>query len=190
MMLALHYTHFGHVLRHAAWAQRYMAGVRPRGGEATADGMATQIVADAATVLDLEIDEESVGTSPQIGQWSSSANPEQMMAAIRAYERRLIEQAVGGVEVTRGTSDIRSGYSLAVGREAQILAQERFAPVFRRADRLALAVWSALLGADRKQDYPTSWPTVTGGTRTTATGSTRTEHDVEYAIGSILSAAA
>lgn len=181
LMLSLHYTHLGHIFRHAAWAQRYMAGVRPRGGDVAEDG-STHVVADAATVLDLELDEDAAAGTVQIGQWSTTADPEKFMNATRIYERRLIEQAVGGVEVTRETSDIRSGYSLAVGREAQVLAQERYAPVFRAADRRALAVWSALLGADRGQDYPTNWPTQTGKTRMTISGGTRPERDIEYSI--------
>jgi hypothetical protein len=91
---------------------------------------------------------------------------------------------VGGVETTRSTSDIRSGASLAVSREAQILAQERYAPVFRGADRRALQVWSALLATDRGTDYPLTWAAQTGRKRQGATGAVRPERDIEYNLSS------
>lgn len=183
--LALHYTHLGHLIRHAAHAQRYTVGARPRGVDVGEDGdrNTQQVIADAANVIQMEPDEDAPAGSVQIGQWQATMDPERLMSAIRAYERRLIEQAVGGVEVTRGTSDIRSGASLAIGREAQIIAQERCAPVFRAADRRALQLWSAQLAAYTGRDFPLSWPTSTGETWTTSTGAVRPLRDIEYHIG-------
>ena len=180
--IARQYTHFGHVIRHSAHAQRYMVNARARNAEAGPDGTTSQVVADSATVLDLAVDSDDGATNAQIGQWTASVDPEKMIASIRANEKRMVEQALGGVEITRQSSDIRSGYSLAVGREAQILAQEEYAPVFRHSDRQALKVYSALLAEHRDRDYPVSWPTRTGGERVTMSGSTRPEYDIEYSI--------
>jgi hypothetical protein len=179
LALGVQYTNFNHIIHHAAWAQRWTLGTRARGGEVDNDG-AQQVVADPTTVIELEQEEDA--PNAQVGQWALVADPEKVFNSIRQNERRLIEQAVGGVEVTRETSDIRSGYSLAVGREAQILAQERYAPVFRRGDRQALQVWSALLSTHHGADYPTSWPTATGAQRLTRSGTLRPEADIEYAI--------
>lgn len=179
MHLSIQYTNFNHIIHNAAWSQRYTIGLTARGGD-QGEGGTQQVVADPAVVMQFDPDEDAA--QAQAGQWALTADPERVIASIRQYERRLIEQAVGGVEVTRESSDIRSGYSLAVSREAQILAQERYAPVFRRPDREALRVWSALLGAARGVDYPTIWPTRTGGVRLTRSGSPRPEADIEYAI--------
>jgi hypothetical protein len=186
--LALHYTHLGHLIRHAAHSQRYTVGARPRGvdlgDEEHGQQNTQQVIADAANVIQMEPDEDAPAGSVQIGQWAATMDPEKLMGAIRAYERRLIEQAVGGVEVTRGTSDIRSGASLAIGREAQILAQERCAPVFRMADRRALQLWSAQLATYTGRDLAQTWPTTTGQLWGTSTGATRPMRDIEYHIGS------
>lgn len=184
--LALHYTHLGHLIRHAAHAQRYTVGAHARGAQMGDEEQASsaQVIADAASVIQMDPDEDAPAGSVQIGQWAATMDPEKLMAAIRSYERRLIEQAVGGVEVTRGTSDIRSGASLAIGREAQIIAQERCAPVFRMADRRAIQVWSALLATYTGRNLPLTWPTTTGQTWQTSTGATRPMRDIEYHIGS------
>jgi len=46
----------------------------------------------------------------------------------------------------RTSSDIRSGYSLAVSREEKIALQKGYAPTFRYSDKLLLQLVSRLLG--------------------------------------------
>lgn len=175
LQLSLLYTHYSHIIRQAAWKQRYMVGGKFRGAEMSEDGSSKAVVADPAVVLDIEADEGA--TQPMIGQWDQSADPEKIIASIRIYERRLVEQAAGGVEVTRETSDIRSGYSLAVGREERLSQQQMYAPVFRSVDRQKLRIWSELLAVSRGVSYPTSWPTRLGPTR-------QDPADIEYTSAS------
>ena len=67
------------------------------------------------------------------------------MRAIGMYEERLVEAAGLRVDVTRQSSDIRSGYSLAVAREAIREAQAIYAPLFARSDARLLALTAGLM---------------------------------------------
>jgi len=179
LSLSVLFTHYAHVVRHATWAQRWALGVRPRGATTT-DGGARQVVADPATLLQLEQDEDA--TSPQVGQWTAATDAEKLVKSILLYERRLMDQAIGGVAVSRQQSDVRSGMALAVSRDSLARAEARFAPVFRADDRRAIAIWSSLLGAATGKTYPTTWPATTGRTRQSIFGNERPEYDIEYAV--------
>lgn len=140
-------TFFGHAVKNAAWAQRYAVGVDVigLGVEGDASGPRTQVEADPATVLMLAAQD---GAQPQIGQWSPPIDPMTLISAIRAYEERLVESAGLRLDVTRQNSDIRSGYSLAVARDAIRESQASYAPVFARADARTLRIVGALLGEE------------------------------------------
>lgn len=173
LQLGLLYTSYVHALRQASWLQRYMIDVQPVVSEKP-DGQSSEVEADPAVVVALERTE--TGQNPQAGQWQNPVNLEQLIGSIRIYERRLIEQMAGGVEVTRESSDIRSGYSLAVGREERLIQQRRFAPTFRAADRQALQIWSALLSTERRTSYPLTWATRRGASR-------QDPADIDYQVG-------
>jgi hypothetical protein len=146
LQLAVFYSFYAHILRTAAWAQRYALGAEPVGPEISSDGHArSEIVTDPATVLILQSTLEQGGT-PSVGQWNQVVDPAKVLESIRSYEQRLVEMAVGAADVTRTSSDIRSGYSLAVSREAVREAQRSFEPMFRRGDLAALRLVSRFLG--------------------------------------------
>jgi hypothetical protein len=67
--------------------------------------------------------------------------------------------AVGGSQVTRETSDIRSGYSLAVSRDAEADARIGYAPTFSRGDLAACRLTAGLLGAPT-EGWSISYPGV------------------------------
>jgi len=178
LSLCILYTSYSHAVRQASWKQKYTLGASVRTGDVE-PGRPQQVIADPATILQLDADEGVA--QPMIGTLDQPVDLEDMIGSIRVYERRLVEQASGGIEVTRESSDIRSGYSLAVGREAQLQQQRRFAPQFRSADRQALSVWSDLLAVDRGQRYPSRWPTRRGPTR-------QDPADIVYQLGAPIEA--
>lgn len=147
LSLGVYLTYWGHVVRNCAWAQRYASGVEVEGvGAETTDGIQAarrEIVTDPATLLLLRSEEGS--GQPVIGQWSPPIDPGTLIAAIRSYEERIVEAAGLRVDVTRQSSDVRSGYSLAVAREAIREAQRAYEPLFRRADTRLLTLTAALL---------------------------------------------
>lgn len=175
LQLSVLYTHYVHVVRQAAWMQRYLIGGRIA-ADLTETGEERVVTADPAVVLQLEA-EEGVA-QPVAGQWASPADPVKIIESIRIYERRLAEDAIGGVEVTRQSSDIRSAYSLAIGREERQAQQRIYAPVMRASDRQALRIWSELLAVRRGVEYPTVWPLRRGASR-------KEPADIEYVIGTL-----
>lgn len=150
-------TFYGHLVRNAAWAQRYAVNLEPIGMEATGElgerSRRRQIVTDPATLLLLKRINDA--TEGQVGQWSAPGDPEAVLRSISMYERRI--QLIAGFtppEVTRQEADIRSGYSLAVDREALRERQRVFLPQFRRGDRQVLSIAAALLNRVRGTSYP------------------------------------
>lgn len=143
LQLGVYYSFFGHALRQGSWAQRYIVGARPVGGDVDESGKRKDIVADLATAVAFEASEEGGGT-PQVGQWSAPVDPDRFFSAIERYERRLVESALSTVGVSRRESDVRSSMSLAVSKEAQRDAQRAYEPVFRRSDLKLLRLVAGL----------------------------------------------
>lgn len=149
LQLGVLYSFFMHCVKDASWPQRYAVDMEAKGavdehGDHTS-GRHSGIVTDPALLLQLQSTSVE-GTSGQIGQWGAASDPETLLRAIQAYERRAVDAALGTANVSRTTSDIRSGYSLAVSREEQRELQRSYEPVFRRSDLELLGKVSALLG--------------------------------------------
>lgn len=164
LQLGLLYTYFSHVVRNAAWAQRYILNAMPLGAEITEDddieGVAStrqRIDSDPSTVLMLKSYD---GMQSQIGDFSSPVDPAKVIEAIKVYEDRAMESILGS-SVVKNDSDIRSGYSLAVSREESIKAQKGFLPLFRRSDRKLLALVSQYLGYNTTlKDWDIKYPAI------------------------------
>ena len=164
LQLGLLYTYFSHVVRNAAWAQRYILNAMPLGAEITEDddieGVAStrqRIDSDPSTVLMLK---STDGMQSQIGDFSSPVDPAKVIEAIKVYEDRAMESILGS-SVVKNDSDIRSGYSLAVSREEQVKAQKGFLPLFRRADRKMLTLVSHYLGYNTTlKDWDIKYPAI------------------------------
>jgi hypothetical protein len=140
-------TFYGHIVRNAAWSQRYVVGASPKGMAPTdtdsADAARHEIVSDPATLLQFSLDENATGA--QIGAFNSPADPEAILRSISMYERRILLLAnVSPPDVTRQEADVRSGYSLAVAREAIREQQRLYEPQFRRADQSAFRIAACL----------------------------------------------
>lgn len=140
-------TFYGHLVRNAAWAQRYCVNLEPVGADiVTPNGAGSErrdVVTDPAVLLQLQ---QIPGQGqPMVGQWSAPGDPEAVLRSINMYERRV--QLIAGFappDVTRQEADIRSGYSLAVDREALRARQRVFLPQFRRGDQEVLRVAACL----------------------------------------------
>jgi hypothetical protein len=146
LRLAVHYTYYGHVIKNAAWAQRWAANARPAGGGYDGEGVTARssVVSDPATVLLLEPIEE--GQPVQVGQFISPVDPQVVLEAILAYERRLMAMAsLSPADAQRVAGDPRSGFALAINSERKTLDQRRFAPSFRRGDQELLNKIAAML---------------------------------------------
>lgn len=154
--LSVYLTYFGHILKNAAWAQRYVIGAHPAGGASEpveGSPSRTEVVTDPATLLQLEPSENAA--QPQAGQWTSPTDPESVLRAISMYERRVL--ALTGLhapDVTRAEADIRSGYSLIVTESAKKQAQKLFEPQFLKSDRQMLSLVSRLLNRSQGSNYP------------------------------------
>lgn len=149
-------TFYGHLVRNAAWAQRYAVNLEPLGLDVIAPegerSSRRDVVTDPATLLLLRA--VAGEGQPLIGQWSSPGDPEAVLRSINMYERRI--QLIAGFappDVTRQEADIRSGYSLAVDREALRARQRTFEPQFRRADQNVLRIAACLSNRARGTGY-------------------------------------
>ena len=144
LQLGVLYTYYTHLVRHASWSQRWMANAQPVGATVTEGGETVDVQLDPANVFQVEAIDD--GRPAQMGQWNITADPEAIMRSIITYERRLRDDIVGSAIATKASSDIRSGYSLAVSREAQRELQRSYGPAFARADVQLLRGVSGLMG--------------------------------------------
>jgi hypothetical protein len=140
----VYWSFFGHALRNASWPQRYMLDATAS-SEQTPTGQ-REITADPAAVLELTRTSESV--QPQIGAWTTAADPYTFLQATGEYERRLATNAgVPAADILRTSGDPRSGYALQLSTEGRRTAARRFAPAFRRGDLMALRLIARLVNA-------------------------------------------
>lgn len=143
--LMVFYTGAGHVILDASWAQRFAFNIDIDGQGINSDG-SRQIIADPAVIMTGNTPPDTAG-QPLVGAFPQPADPESVFRMLAMYSRQLAASAgIRSPEATRTESDIRSGYSLAVSREAVQELQATYAPVYRRADQQLLHVAACLLG--------------------------------------------
>lgn len=149
LQVGVYWSFWGHVVKDASWPQRYAAGVTIKGASVEGDHEHTRrnaITTDPSTVVMLRGDPDAPGTA-QVGQWSPGGDPDKLAEAIAAYERRVIAYVgMAPSDIHRQSGDPRSGYALAITRDAQRQAQRRLTPTFERTDRdllhKAAALWN------------------------------------------------
>lgn len=143
LQLGMLMTFYSHIIRASSWRQRWGVNAKPAGGEPGQDGETREHVTDPSSFLAMQlIDPEQRG---ELGEFSQPIDPEAVLRSIMAYERRLVDMALGSAQVSRASSDIRSGYSLAVSKEQQRELQRSFTPLFRRRDQELLAKVAGLM---------------------------------------------
>lgn len=149
-------TYYQHILLNAAWAQKYMVNLIPVGvGQDDGAGGRTRVlsmVTDPATVALMQMIDPA--QQAQIGQWTSPADPEAVLRSIHAYEIALVMRAgFAPPAVTRDNADVRSGYSLAVDREAARERQRVSMPLYRRGDQGIFRIAACLSNRFRATTY-------------------------------------
>lgn len=129
---AVYWSFYGHVMLNCSWPQRYAINAKAVG--ASNSGGADRVITDPATVALFE-GMEDAASQAILGQWSPGADPQVMADAISVYERRVAAYAgISPSDVQRTAGDPRSGFAIALNREAQREAQRRYEPVFRPSD--------------------------------------------------------
>ena len=145
LQACVYFSYFGHVLRNTAWKARYAIGLQPAGLNIDETGKVQDAVTDPAVLMLLEKIQDFDG-QPTVGSFDQPIEPDRLINSIILFERRVKDQALSGVTVTRTTSDVRSAMSLAVSREEQRAAQRAYEPVFRRSDLVLIRTVAALMG--------------------------------------------
>lgn len=158
--VGVYYTHLSHVIRSAAWRQRYAVDVEIQGldtRDESGDGRGrSAVVADPATVLMFRSIADAAG-QPQVNSWDMPADPSAFIETISKYERRLVSMAgINPADVSSPSHDPRSGYAIAVSRDSQRQAQQRYEPQFRDGDLQLLELSAILLNRATDAGLPES----------------------------------
>lgn len=146
--LGVYWSFWGHILRACSWPQRYAAGVKVRavGVQGRPSVARSQTPTDPSMLLQFDLDEEYDGGSPVIGQFAAGADPVRVAEGLSKYEQRIASFAgISASDFQRVSGDPRSGYALAISRQAKIEASQRLEPVFRVAVVELLGICAALL---------------------------------------------
>lgn len=154
---AVLWTFFAHCARNASWPQRWTINLEIQGAEMVqgVGGPRLQVVTDPATVTPFKTLEDINGAPGQAGQWAQGSDPLDMQEAFSLYERRVAAYAgISPADVQRVSGDPRSGYAMAITREAQREAQRRFEPQFRESDERLLGMSAAMLNRAKGTSYP------------------------------------
>lgn len=152
--VAVYWSFWGHVLRQAGWPQRYSIGCHIKGTGIVGEDRREQVEADPAILLHFTADGKFEGT-PSVGQFAPGADALQLAGGIERYEARIAAGVgVSPSDLVRTSGDPRSGYALAVSREAQREQQRKLTPAFRQGDRQALQIIAILLNQAQIEDLP------------------------------------
>ena len=148
--LGVKYSFLSHIHLQASWSQRYAVDLDVMGQEVVTDDAGTRvrgITTDPATVVQLRSREDGRG-QPQVGNWELPVTIADFHESVIQYEKRLASMAgLQTADLLRESGDPRSGYALAVSREAVVRHQRKFGPVYAAADSRLLSliakVWNA-----------------------------------------------
>lgn len=155
------WTFFGHCVKNASWPQRYIAGLIALGAKPEGDStdlefddvVRSGIVTDPTTVLQFMVDRDHVG-QPLIGQWAPSVDPVALQQSIEAYERLVGTRAgLSGADIQKTSGDPRSGYALAISRDAIREKQRASEDLYRRSDLRLIQKTAALLSRAGPKRY-------------------------------------
>lgn len=152
LTLGVLWTFFTHTCRSSTFLQRYIMNLMV-GGQSTEgneDAPRKAVVGDPAVVMSL-MQHEDTDQAGSVGAFPRPIDPDQLIEAIIAYERRVIALAgINPANVSRQSGDPRSGYALAVNNEEKRAQQRQYAPAFRHSDqrlcRVVARMWSLSTG--------------------------------------------
>ena len=140
-------THLQHAITQAANPQRYMAGLEPI-GEALEDvsGRAPRRVVKSDPAVSLQFDRiHGYDGQPMVGQFDAGADIGVLTESVERYERRVTASASLAGDLMRVSGDPRSGYAVAISREGQREASERYREEFARSDRMLARIVACIL---------------------------------------------
>lgn len=153
LVLGVLYTFYAHSVKNAAWAQKWAVNAFPMGMGVEGEQRVASIVTDPSSILLFDSEE---GKQAALGSFALTLDPAKLLESIVAYEDRVL-RGIFGSQVTRQTSDVRSGYSLAVAREALMQLQARSLPLFRAGDQKVCSLAAGYLGLDPALSEPRRW---------------------------------
>ena len=134
---AVLFSMWTHIVKDASWPQRYIAGLQLAGlSNMDNDNIARRaaVTTDPSSILVFMQDQDST-SQPLVGQFQAGANPRELLESVSSYEYRVaVSGGISPSELTRTSSDPRSGFSLSVSRQGQREASRAYAPLFRYAD--------------------------------------------------------
>ena len=139
---ALH-TYLIHLTRDCAFPLRYTLGADIAGAstfDAAGAARRVAIAADPSSIICFSPDPEMAGLGqPVLGQFSSNADPEQLLNVITLYERKLAQSAgISPASIQKLSGDPRSGYAIAMSKSDQRDAQRKAIPAMSRGDSYTL----------------------------------------------------
>ena len=131
------FSMFVHCVRDCSHPQRYIAGLQISGLSSLDTDLTSRrqsISTDPSSILVFHQDLDAT-SQPLIGQFQAGADPKELLEAIASYEYRVaVSAGISPSELTRTSSDPRSGYSLSVSRAGQREYSRAMAPIFRKYD--------------------------------------------------------
>lgn len=139
---ACYFTMWGHLVKSASWSQKYVAGLTLAGLN-TLDqnelARRASISTDPSSILVFTQDPDAQG-QPLVGSFGIATDPNDLLESVSKYEMRVaLSAGLSPSDISRQSSDPRSGFALAVSKSGQREAQKKFAPVFRMSDEELLA---------------------------------------------------
>ena len=139
---ACYFTMWGHLVKSASWAQKYVAGLTLAGLNSLDQNEIARrasISTDPSSILVFTQDPDAQG-QPLIGSFGIATDPNDLLESISKYEMRVaLSAGLSPSDISRQSSDPRSGFALAVSKSGQREAQKKFAPSFRMSDEELLA---------------------------------------------------
>ena len=154
----VYWSQFSAAFRQASHPQRWAVGLELDGGayvDENQDGSGrSAVVTDPSTVVLFRPIEDLDG-QPMVGQFKPGADVDKMQDAILAYERRVAAMSgLNPADISRVSGDPRSGYSLAVTRQAQREMQRSHEHRFRVCDKNTIDKSAALSNRVAGTSYP------------------------------------
>jgi len=149
---AVHWTYFGHVLRNAAWRQRYVIDGEVAGDEVEllGGGRRREAVADPAVLLEIITRNDGGTAAPQgarVGSFELPVSPVEMFEGVARYDRRVSAGfGVSAADFERQEGDPRSAYALLLSADGKVRAARAYTEGIRRGDRQLLRIVAAILG--------------------------------------------
>ena len=165
---AVYFSMWGHLVKSASWSQKYVAGLTLAGlNQLDQNELARRasISTDPSSILVFTQDPDAQG-QPLVGSFGIATDPNDLLESISKYEMRVaLSAGLSPSDISRSSSDPRSGYALAVSKSGQREAQKKFAPTFRMSDEELLAKTAMMsnryLGTRRPEDgYRVSYHSV------------------------------